>query len=556
MPRKHFATTSCQEGAARISGNPCNRSGGTETLPRFPGTNRQNNRFLSETGKLPASRSALQNFRKELAVPRLTVSILLLTMITTGCNKAWATEPEDADSAKAKYLMFQLMTGLPGYAGPQPMPGHFALSRTQLEAFVNEVVKAIGTTGDAQHKLGFTVGPLCFDMSDEETRQFIQDSFAVAREHDVAVAFHIDDSICWGERKDLLSNPDNIETADWRQEPNTGRRADWGPEPTRFPPQMCFNSPDIQAAVKQRASLIGAEVKKEMDTLKTAGKEHLFAGVIAGWETCIGRDFETGLPLGYRALSRRGFSEDNPPKDPDLERVNIVKEFMELWANSLHVVGIPREKIFCHIAFTSQGLRAPDAKESFATKVQFALPEVAFSSAYRPGFSTYPEGSTFKELYAVLAQHGSPGWISGEGTNVSPTSMPGEPTMETYLGRMFNHGAVMVNIFSWGIGGEAMRNNFFRQATENPEALAAYAKFLRRETLVETAPTGFSATAFQDKMHQIQRELPAWVQQSGQQTQATCLTQKLTALMKDRKWQEADKVADELLSLMSQGEKK
>ena len=83
------------------------------------------------------------------------------------------------------------MTGLPGYAGPQPMPGRFALSKAQLERFVNEVVKAIGTTGDAQHKLGFTVGPLCFDMSDEETRQFIQDSFAVARENDAAVAFHI-----------------------------------------------------------------------------------------------------------------------------------------------------------------------------------------------------------------------------------------------------------------------------------------------------------------------------------------------------------------------------
>ena len=33
------------------------------------------------------------------------------------------------------------------------------------------------------------------------------------------------------------------------------------------------------------------------------------------------------------------------------------------------------------------------------------------------------------------------------------------------------------------------------------------------------------------------------------------LIQKLEALMKDRKWQEADKVADELLLLMSQGEK-
>jgi hypothetical protein len=318
---------------------------------------------------------------------------------------------------------------------------------------------------------------------------------------------------------------------------------------------MCFNSPDIQAAAKKRASLIGAEVKKEMDALKASGKEHLFAGIIAGWETQIGRDLETDRPLGYRALSHRGFSESNPPKDPDLERVHIVKEFMELWANSLHAVGIPREKIFCHIAFTDQGLRAADAKNSYAQKVAFALPELAFSSAYRPGFSTYPEGSTFKEIYAVLAQHGSPGWISAEGTNVSPTSMPGEPTMETYLGRMFNHGAVMVNIFSWGIGGEAMRNNFFRRATENPEALAAYAKFLRHETLVETAPTGFSATAFQDKMHRLQKEIPAWVQQSGQQARVQPLIKKLEAFMKDRKWQEADRVADEILSLLSHGEK-
>ena len=203
---------------------------------------------------------------------RLTISILLLTLIATGCNKASAAEPKVADVAETKYLTFQLMTGLHGYAGPQPLPGHFALSKAQLEEFVHDVVKAIGTTGDARHKLGFTVGPLCFDMSDEETRQFIRDSFAVARENDVAVAFHIDDSMSWGERKDLLSNPDNIETADWNQKPNTGRRADWGPKPTKFPPQMCFNSPAIVAAVKDRAGLIGAEIKQELAVLEIPGE--------------------------------------------------------------------------------------------------------------------------------------------------------------------------------------------------------------------------------------------------------------------------------------------
>ncbi|MCX6898609.1 MAG: hypothetical protein NT105_07915 [Verrucomicrobia bacterium] len=491
--------------------------------------------------------------RRKLKTKTLLACLLGFALFGNGTgHKTSAAEPQVADVAETKYLTFQLMTGIHGYSGPHPLPGHFALSKAQLEEFVHDVVKAIGTTGDARRKLGFAVGPLCFDMPDDETRQFIRDAFAVARENDVAVAFHIDDSMSWGNRKDLLANPDNIETADWKQIPNTGRRADWGRKPTKFPPQMCFNSPAIVAAVKDRAGLIGAEIKQELAALKSQGKEHLFAGVIAGWETQMGRDLDTDRQLGYRALSHRGFSESNPPKDLDAERVKVVKEFMELWANSLHAGGTPREKVFCHIAFTDQGLRKADAKESYAVKVHFALPEVAFSSAYRPGFSTYPEGATFKEIHAALGKHGSPGWISGEGTNVSPTSMPGEPTMETYLGRTFNHGGVLVNVFSWGIGGEAHRNNFFRKATENPECLAAYAKFLRGETLVEAVAQGFSASGLQDKMHKIQAELPGWMEKSGliQRLRAMWHMRNLQSYMKERKWQELDKEADEVLALI------
>ena len=114
---------------------------------------------------------------------------------------------------------------------------------------------------------------------------------------------------------------------------------------------------------------------------------------------------------------------------------------------------------------------------------------------------------------------------------------------------------MLVNVFSWGIGGEALRNKFFRKATENPECLAAYGKFLRHETLVETAATGFSASNLQDKMHRIQKELPDWAQKSGQQAQATARMARITALLKDKKWQEADKAADEVLSLISPGGK-
>ena len=46
--------------------------------------------------------------------------------------------------------------------------------------------------------------------------------------------------------------------------------------------------------------------------------------------------------------------------------MSVVKEWIELWCNSLRAAGTPPEKIFCHIAFTDQGLRKADAKESYA----------------------------------------------------------------------------------------------------------------------------------------------------------------------------------------------
>jgi hypothetical protein len=478
--------------------------------------------------------------------PKILLACLLGAALL-GSAMAQSTKAPD----ETQYLLFQVWPAQPGYPGIPPMPGHTSLTKGQMAEFVQGVVKAIGTTGDAQHKLGFALGPFSFDVPDGETLQWIRDAFAVARENNVAVALHIDDSMSWGKRADLLSNPDNIETSDWKQTLNTSRSLAWGPSPTKFPPQMCYNAPGIVAAAKDRATLIGGEVKRQLATLKSEGKEDLFAGLIAGSETQISPEFGTGRLLGYRAMAHRGFSEENPPKDLDAERVSVVKEWIELWANSLRAAGTPREKIFCHIAFTDQGLRKADAKESYVEKVAFAPPEVAFDSAYRPGFSTYPEGRTFQEVYATLASHDSPGWISAEGTNVSPTSMPGEPTMETYLGRVFNHGGVLTNVFSWGIGGEAMRDNFFRQATENPEALAAYAKFLRGEKLVEASAQDFSIS-FQDKMRRIQSQLPALAQKSGQQAKLMSLSQEIQSLIKQRKWREADKVADELLTLMTE----
>src|ERR1700722_16160143 len=194
-----------------------------------------------------------------MSMSRFATPLILALLLAISCclpttaREKPATPKGEKAEKETRYLVFQVWPLLHGYPGIPPKPGHFSLSKSQMEGFVSDVAKAIGTTGDARHKLGFAVGPFSFDVSDEETRQWLRDAFAVARENDVAVALHLDDSMAWGERKDLLSNPDNIETADWKQVPNKARSLQWGEKPTQFPPQMSYNATAIVAAAKGRA---------------------------------------------------------------------------------------------------------------------------------------------------------------------------------------------------------------------------------------------------------------------------------------------------------------
>lgn len=116
---------------------------------------------------------------------------------------------------------------------------------------------------------------------------------------------------------------------------------------------------------------------------------------------------------------------------------------------------------------------------------------------------------------------------------------------------MFNHGATLVNIFSWGIGGEANKNMDFRVVTEGEEALRAYRKFLRGQPLAEVvSPISSYLERLPAKIHCIQRELPAWVQKTGNQTKAEALLPRLDAALKGNNFTEAEKVADEILKLL------
>ena len=178
---------------------------------------------------------------------------------------------------------------------------------------------------------------------------------------------------------------------------------------------------------------------------------------------------------------------------------------------------------------------------------------MAFGKDHRPGFSTYPQPGLFDDIYEELARHKQVGWASCEGTNLQLGSGPGQSgmTMETYLAKMFNHGATLVNIFSWGIGGEANKNMSFRVVTEGDEALRAYRKFLKGEPLIEAKTEALTLLErLPPKIHRIQKELPVWLQTAPDKEKAMALMQELEKNLKAKNFDAAEKTADSLLEMI------
>lgn len=467
---------------------------------------------------------------------------------------AWSNGLLANEVAPVRYLAFQIFTG--GFDSDE-MRQSFPPSSENYLKTVADLHDRISTARTEDRKLGFILGPIAFDTPDEKVRALISNAFDIALKTGVAAGFHVDDSMFWG-RLNELNTIDNVEWLDWNRTPNTGRRLDWSAKPTKVMPQLCFNSKAVKEAVTERAALIGEEVAKGVHKLKAKGREDLFLGVIAGWETQIGRDFDTGRYLGYCALANAGFSAKNPPIDIDRERGKIVADFIVFWAQSLVKSGVPEGKVYSHIAFMSDSwykmasrMNPSQVSEPYLQTINFTPPETAFSTSCVPGFSTYPQPGHLEQLQEELKKHGNPPWASCEGTAMDP-AQAGRPgsgmDMEGYLGNLFNHGARLVNIFGWGVGD---RDNPFRKIAEGDNALAAYRKYLRGEDLAEAplpAPS-IPPADLPGKVHRIQALLPPWLEEHGP-ARVKPLLEKLDGYLKQQQFDKASKTADDVLQLI------
>ena len=145
-----------------------------------------------------------------------------------------------------RYLAFQIFTGVFDSA---EMRQSLPQSPDSLLKTVGDIRSRVFVPAAPGRRLGFIPGPLAFDHADEEVRKLIAGSFDIALQTDIAVGFHIDDSMFW-ERLKSLNLPGNIEWVDWGGKPGTGRRLDWSSKPLKIMPQLCLNSRGVTVEVK------------------------------------------------------------------------------------------------------------------------------------------------------------------------------------------------------------------------------------------------------------------------------------------------------------------
>jgi hypothetical protein len=489
--------------------------------------------------------------RREPSLPltRLATWRVLAFVTFIVCVAATASAPRA--TVPVRYLAFQIFTsGFDSSQLRQALPPPPA----ELRRTIVDLRDRIGTAGQRDRRLGFVLGPISFDTNDADVRALIASGFDIALSSGAAVGFHIDDSMFWG-RLQNLNTHQNIEWLDWQGTPNTGRRLDWSLKPMEIMPQLCINSPEVRAAVAQRATLIGNAIAHGVARLRRAHREDLYLGVIAGSEAQIGRDFATGRSLGYCALTNAGYSAAHPPADMDRTLGEIIRKFSGYWATSLIAAGAPADKVYSHIAYLSSTMyeverrvHPGDARTSYLQTINYTPPAVAFCDGCRPGLSTYPQPGHLEQWQRELDKHGDPPWASSEGTAIDPSEAErsGKPmSMEGYLGNLFNHGAVLVNVFGWGVGNA---NNPFRKIAESDDALGAYRRFLDGRTLAEAPipipvlpPAGLA-----DKVRAIAVKLPAWVDAHGP-TLVRDNADKLQKALADKRYDDADRAADAIL---------
>ncbi len=370
-----------------------------------------------------------------------------------------------------------------------------------LSLCVDALKTAFGAqTGRGEKYVAFSPGLLfTLNLPPSTLNARIVQALDMAERSGVPVFFRLDDFNFWFKRPDLFGDPDTVE---WSAFPKPGQR--WGPIVPRywlnwggwavFPaPPPCFICPKFRADLAARLTKhVAPPIVQRLSRWRTAGTEHLFAGIAVGTETQVpdyrapsghvieGLDTTQNPPArirmrkdemvraGYAALHHMGHNDaslDRLAKASGRTREEVTTELLyqvahdhaQFIAKTLYDAGVPKERLYT--SFTSPfrpfilkmlkprpNAPAPSSSPPLPPPVSFAINQYS-----RPGFTIAFDsvdlddlakqialGSTSDRTWAAVETYATRGQYGKLQTS-------GELTM--FLTRLVAHGARVANFY-------------------------------------------------------------------------------------------------------------
>jgi hypothetical protein len=350
---------------------------------------------------------------------------------------------------------------------------------TVTEKLFREPFDAIGTPGKPALRLGLSFILSGLDGPLPTLEATLDRLLAVAEKTDTPLLMVLDPQNWWGHRPDLWNwfdtkrpgyTPANRENVEW-----TGWEPDhavsicwrnWGRQ-IRVLPAPNLAAPRFRDAARHTLLPLAQRLAQWAKHLP-ADKQYLFPGVKVGWEASIGvnayhypdgnalrerdpkddpthgldmkKDFSGGLtPLGYAALTSKGWKHDGPVTLADHER--LANDYLSFLARLCREAGLERGQVYTHAG----GQYAPWEKHySHRTAlVPDALPGWSF-------YNTIPEAAG--DLDKVLHDAKLEDWCAAEWL---PGARTADEWAAAYRKTLAYRRCHHVSVYNW----EGIRNN-------------------------------------------------------------------------------------------------
>lgn len=297
---------------------------------------------------------------------------------------------------------------------------------------------------------------------------------------------------------------------------------------------------------------------------------------------------------GFHALQMRGYTREKveglaTEKGKTYDEViselrhEVAHDYTEFRSRILHEAGVPRERIYTHFV---SSMRSFIAKHMGGIMVD-RFPDIKYSvnSYSRPGYTLTRNTTDLVDLSAKLKEARSTvgndmgtAWAGVE--TYCTTEQPGRPQTreeyEAYLGGLFAHDMCLINVYGWNvpqtgegsqfsvknapgvieaiqnwISGKALPTDWVGEPSTVPDAVQPHTPGSPPQSPTANLHGNMPSPSLLQKVQGLEQRVQAWVISGGDPKKFQPLAQQLGSLLQAGNQVEAEKVADQILAIVS-----